>query len=436
MQKRRGWVVLCAVAIVAGSLGASVRSASAQGTADADAGVVVAPAKTPDETPPLRGLFPEPRLMTRGLAEAAKRIDKQGPKRDGFYVRVGTGVTGAGWIAAGPGYRHRLPGSPFTVDAFAALSWRAYKIAQVKTSGSWLDDRVNAGVQAVWEDRTQADYFGTGSSSALGQRTGYRLRGSDYTVFAGFGALTSWRIDLRGGLLVNPRISSAVGWSDPKHPDAVALFDEGAAPALTASPNLRHAEVAVTRNRLNNTAHPTRGGLIQVAAGTYHDQTLHRYSFNRYELALLRMVPVVRDLWTLALHGAFVGSTTSGINDVPFYLLPTLGANNALRGYPSHRFVDRNLAVMNVESRWAVLPHMDGVFFVDAGQVASKANAFARRNVKTSYGMGARIHTGKTTMVRIDFARSVEGWQLMFRTNEPMLLSVLKRGIGIAPMLP
>jgi len=430
------WVERFAAAAAVCSLAVNANSAFAQGTTDTDAGVVVAPAKTPDEPPVPRGLFPEPRLMTRGLAEAAKRIDKQGPKRDGFYFRFGTGITGAGWIAAGPGYRHRLPGSPFTFDASGAISWRAYKIVQIKTVGSWLEDRVNAGVQAVWEDRTQADYFGTGTSSAPGQRTGYRLRGSDYTAFAGFGSLSKWRVDARVGALVNPRISPAGGWREPKHPDTVALLNEAGAPALTASPDFRHAEVAITSNRLNYTAHPTRGGLVQMAAGTYRDQTLHRYSFNRYEVALLRMVPVVPDLWTLALHGALIASTTSGNNGVPFYLLPTLGANNALRGYPSHRFADRNLAVVNLESRWAVLAHMDGVFFVDAGEVAPSMDSFARRSLKTSYGVGARIHTGKTTVVRIDVARSAEGWQLMFRTNEPLLLSVLKRGVGIAPMQP
>ncbi len=57
-------------------------------------------------------------------------------------------------------------------------------------------------------------------------------------------------------------------------------------------------------------------------------------------------------------------------NQVPFYLLPSLGGNNTLRSYDDYRFHDQNLAVVNVESRWGLWTHLDVALFLDAGNVA------------------------------------------------------------------
>jgi len=50
-------------------------------------------------------------------------------------------------------------------------------------------------------------------------------------------------------------------------------------------------------------------------------------------------------------------------------MLPTLGGQNTLRGYPDFRFHDRDLVAVNVESRWAVSTQVDGAVFLDAGTV-------------------------------------------------------------------
>jgi len=119
---------------------------------------------------------------------------------------------------------------------------------------------------------------------------------------------------------------------------------------------------------------------------------------------------------------------------VPFYLQPSLGGANSLRGYADYRFHDRNMVVVNAEARLALMTHMDLAFFADAGNVAAE-----RRDLdlaRKSYGAGLRFHTRRMTYARIDAARGDEGWRLLFRLTDPLDLSRLTRRLGAAPFVP
>jgi outer membrane protein assembly factor BamA len=58
---------------------------------------------------------------------------------------------------------------------------------------------------------------------------------------------------------------------------------------------------------------------------------------------------------------------------VPFYLMPSLGGKNTLRGYYDFRFHDRDMQLFNAESRWGLFTHLDVAVFADAGKVAPEA---------------------------------------------------------------
>ena len=64
-------------------------------------------------------------------------------------------------------------------------------------------------------------------------------------------------------------------------------------------------------------------------------------------------------------------SDTDAGQAVPFYLEPSLGGHNSLRGYDDYRFHDRDLLLVNVETRVALMTHVDAALFLDAGNVAS-----------------------------------------------------------------
>ena len=117
---------------------------------------------------------------------------------------------------------------------------------------------------------------------------------------------------------------------------------------------------------------PTRGGLYRAAAQAFGDRDLDQFSFRRYEAEGLQIVPIFAERWWIGVHGWSVFSDTSAGNSVPFYMLPSLGGANTLRGYDDYRFHDRNMLVVNVESRWALLKHVDLALFGDAGNVGAR----------------------------------------------------------------
>jgi outer membrane protein assembly factor BamA len=127
--------------------------------------------------------------------------------------------------------------------------------------------------------------------------------------------------------------------------------------------------------------------------------------------------PVLGDSWVMAFRGLVSAIDTSGTDTVPYFLLPALGGNTALRGYPTWRFRDRNRILLTGEYRWMAGPFIDMALFLDAGKVTARARDLDLRDLKRSYGIGVRLHTATETVVRVELARtSTEGtgWLLSF----------------------
>src|SRR5882672_7298287 len=64
------------------------------------------------------GIVAEPSLV-RKLANASDGLSGDREPADGLYPQLGNMVTGAGWISAGPGYRHRVFDGRGVVDLSA-----------------------------------------------------------------------------------------------------------------------------------------------------------------------------------------------------------------------------------------------------------------------------------------------------------------------------
>jgi hypothetical protein len=388
-------------------------------------------------TPPLApGFFAEPAFLTNGFDLASRfQGDDEAPKKDGFYPIFKSGVTGAGWIAAGPGYRRHLFDGRAALDTSASVSWRGYKTAQasfelVRLAGG----RAMLGSQVLWQDLTQLQYFGLGPDSLLADRSDYRLKTTDVVGYGQYRPLEWLTIDARAGRLGRPTISSSTGPFDRDFRNAFDAFasepgfDGGRQPAFL------HGELSLTADTRDYPGHPTSGALYRTAISTYADRGVDAFGFRRYELEALQFVPVMPDRWTLALHGWTVASDAAGGQHVPVYLLPSLGGSSTLRSFADYRFHDRHLLLLSAESRWALFSHVDVAVFADAGSVAAR---FGDLNLsETSYGAGIRAHTRTTTLARFDVAHGREGWRLLFRLNEPFRLSRLARRMAAIPFIP
>jgi outer membrane protein assembly factor BamA len=209
----------------------------------------------------------------------------------------------------------------------------------------------------------------------------------------------------------------------------------GAEPGVTGpQPAYLHGEFAVTADTRDYKGHPTSGGLFRAALTTFSDRDTGTFTFNEYQAEALQLFSIVGKRWIAAAHGWVVLSDVPSGNDIPIYLQPSLGGNNTLRGYNTYRFHDRHTLVINGESRWAVFEHVDVAAFVDAGNVASSVGDLDLG--RTSYGGGVRVHTTRSTLVRLDVARGSEGWHFVVRTTEPFRLSRISRTIADLPFAP
>jgi outer membrane protein assembly factor BamA len=380
------------------------------------------------------GLLPEPELMVKAFSFVDQRISGGGEEKDGFYPEFGNMITGAGWISAGPGYRHRVLGGQGVVDVSGALSWNLYKVAQAHFELPHLaNDRVIVGSQAMYQDLVRVNYFGLGNDSRRANRSGYRLRDTDVFGYATV-KTTPW-LSLVGRFgRIHQADLATMGGRHVSYPNTLDIFTDATAPGLARQPAYLHGDISLVADTHNHHGHPTKGGLYRLTAASYADRDFATYSFRRYEAEAAHFVPLAAGRLVIALHAWEVFSDTASGQTVPFYVLPTLGGSNTLRGYDDYRFRDRNMQVLNAESRLALFNHVDAAAFVDAGKVASVASGLDFKNLKRSYGFGLRVHTTASTLARLDVAHGQEGWRVTFKMSDPFQRSSLTS--GRSPVIP
>lgn len=380
------------------------------------------------------GWLPEPLLMKNSVALANRWIGDSGvPPADGFYPEFGNMITGSGWISAGPGYRQHLFGGRAFVDASAAISWRGYKMAQARFElPNVVANRLTIGSQVKWQDLTQVNYFGIGASSARAARSEYRLKDADVVGYGMFQANRWLEIDGTFGWLQKPTLSSSAGPFDGGFPSTLAMFPQDA--GVVKQPSFLYGGAAVIADTRDYPRHPTSGGVYRASVGTYSDRDSRSFSFRRYDAEALQFIPLKGNSWVLALRGWGAFSDTSAGNVVPFYMMPSLGGQDTLRGYYDYRFHDRNMLLASAESRWALFPEVDAAVFFDAGNVAARVGDLNLN--KTSWGVGLRVHATRSTLARLDVGHSREGWQIFFKLDDPFRLARMSRRTADAPFVP
>jgi len=210
-------------------------------------------------------------------------------------------------------------------------------------------------------------------------------------------------------------------------PDTLRLFSDATAPGLANPPAFVHGDVGVALETFDRPGHPSRGGRYEINVAAYRDRDHDLFSFTRYRAAATQFVPLVRDLWTLGVRGSIVTSHAHAGQRVPFYLQESLGGQNGLRGFDDFRFQDNDLVSVTVESRLALLKHLDLALFADVGKVGADVAALRRAAMKSSYGVGFRAHMGLHTISRLDIGHGAEGWRFVFEISDPLLPAIFKR---------
>jgi hypothetical protein len=278
-------------------------------------------------------IFTEPGVIARGIDAATRMLGDGSDVKDGFYPELSNMPTGAGWITAGPGYRHWFFGDQMFIDASAAISWRAYKMAQARFELPQLTrSRLALGAHARWQDLTQITYFGDGPDSLETSRSEYRLTSTNIAAYATVRPLRWLAVGGRVGWLDRPTVLPPAGSFQRGNPATEEVFSSDPVFSMDVQPSFGYREAAVTVDTRDHRKHPTKGGLYRAAWTGITDQDQGAFSVHRSEAEAAHFIPLSRSRVVLALHGWLAASDTPAGATVPFYLQPSLGGHNTLRG--------------------------------------------------------------------------------------------------------
>ncbi len=275
------------------------------------------------------------------------------------------------------------------MDVNGLWTIRNYKLAELSANSlGHANDRIDLKVHVGWRDATRVADYGRGMKTAPANRTNFRFKQA-YTGGSVKAPPVSW-IALGGGVDV----------------DDYKLEN-------STSPNYIHQMVSSGIDWRPSPGYARRGGLYELRYHNYRGRD-DSYSFDRLEAEVVQHLPLLRENWVISTRG-IVNTVLRDTDNPPFFLLPSLGSSDTLRGYSAWRFRDRHSLLVQGEFRW--IPNRTGIdmaFFFDAGKVTSARQALDLKGLKKDFGVELRFHSPSATPLRLGIARGSEGWHLVF----------------------
>ncbi len=333
----------------------------------------------------------------------------------GFHFATGDFPAGAGF-AYGLGFTELAMGSPYAepdlpnrveVRAIAASSNAGYR----QVGGKLVFHRLGGGpfsaaVRGQYYEFPQEDFFGLGPQSVEQNRTSFLVESTEVGADVWWTPVERLRV---GGSLsyLDPSIGSG---TDNRYPSTEELFDRTTLSGFRVQPNFRRIDGWIDFDGRDNPSDPRAGGFYRVRISDFQDRDLDTFAFRRVEVDVQQYLSLSQKHQVIALRASAVVTHADAGNEVPFYYQPTLGGKQTLRGFREFRFRDRNSLLFTAEYRWAAWWALDPALFVDAGKVASRRNDLDLSNLEVSYGIGFRFHSTNSFMMRLDLAKSREGF--------------------------
>jgi len=412
-SRRRG---LLLAACLFGSIALSYPAAAQDGDSQATAGR--ADAITTQRDDKARHLEPETQLKGERILDKVlenRLVKAISAAQPGWDIVLGHLVTGSG-IAAGPEYLRRdLADDRIISSTWASVSTRKFWLVNTelnmpKLAGNWLF----ADFSATHRDYPDIGYFGPGPHSP-DLETNWALEDSWLTGVMGVRPLRHAELGVIGRYL-----AENVG---PGHaadePTTQQAFTPESTPGLLGGSDFVQAGSFVQFDYRDNPGEAHRGGMYWLDFSDYSDLKSGRYSFDRVDAEVQQFIPLLNGTHVIALHGRTSFTEAHSGDAVPFYLQPTLGGPDTLRGFDAFRFYDNNAVILNGEYRWQLYEGMNAALFMDAGKVFPRWQQISLRDLEKSYGFGLRFLNGAgQAIVRLDVGFSREGFELWFKFGD------------------
>lgn len=265
-----------------------------------------------------------------------------------------------------------------------------------------------------YEHSPRMDYYGPGRESFKVDRTSYLLDDFSTDLNFGFQPTRHFRAGLTTGW-----VSVHTGRGNRGGvPSIEEIFTPETTPGLGQDSDFFRWGGFLGFDYRDSRAGPKSGGFYGVRYRGYKDLNLGRFGFRQAELEFQQYIPYFNGTRVIALRVASTLSAARGDQMIPYYLQPTLGGNDDLRGFERYRFYDDNLVFASIEHRWFAFTALQMAIFADAGKVVHKLADVDFSDLDYSGGLGFRFRLLDAVVSRIDFAWSREGFRFMWTFSD------------------
>jgi hypothetical protein len=342
-----------------------------------------------------------------------KVIDPLFTPPNGFGVMMGGLPTGGGF-ALGPLYERRDLFrdnliSTTSVVGSTKLWWRGQTSFETP---SLFDGHLSSKLDAAYEDAASVFFYGEGPNSSENGKSDFRR---EFTTahFESAVHLASNRFVMGyrvGGLLVHIGPGRL---SDP----TTTVYAGDNVPGLFQQPQFitgtSFVRLDFTKPGFSNPS----GFRLEAENTQFWDKTWHAYSFDLFDTQAEYYFTFANGMRTLAFRARNETTFVQNNQQVPFYLQPTLGSSDDLRGYDRYRFYSNDSSLVNAEYRWSVAETIEMAVFADAGNVYQRPGLIGLHNTRGDGGIGFRFKNKDATFMRFDLGVSPEGVHVWFVFN-------------------
>jgi outer membrane protein assembly factor BamA len=346
-------------------------------------------------------------------------IQKLSTGVDGVHATMGGVAPGSGF-AVGPAFTRRgLLNGALDLKAAARLSTRGAQKYDLEASLPRLAGRrMFADVYLVHHRYPSLSYYGSGPDTHKSGRTDFLLEDTAFDATLGRRIGRRMSAGVSAGYLLN----NIGPGHDDRYASTESVYSPAQAPGIDVQTNYARTGGFAQYDWRDNADGPRRGGNYFAQFSDYRAQT-GAASFRRLDLEAQQYVSVLNQRRVFAVRGKSTVTFKDGGAAIPFYMQPSLGGSEDLRGYRPFRFRGDNLVLANAEYRWEVFSGLDMAVFADAGKVFSREQNFTMRHLESDAGFGFRFNARNKTFLRLDVAFSHEGFQVWVKFN-----NVFKKG--------
>jgi hypothetical protein len=338
-------------------------------------------------------------------------------KAETYFEKLDTILQGGG-LAWHPFFENAYSGGGFTLGVGHMNYVSAYNTLDVR--GSWtlsnykrveaefvaprmFNRRAKLSVLGGWREATEVGFYGIGNDTSLDNKTNYLFNqpyGSAlFTIFP-----TRRVLMLRGGVEYS-RWSQEPG--EGTSPSVEQVYTPATLPGLGAKIKYLHSQGTVGIDGRTSPGYTRRGAYVAATLHDYKDSD-DNFGFRIAEYEGIAHLPILRETWVLSFRARMQHADERDNQQIPFFMLPSLGGGSSLRGFSSWRFRDQNSLLLQGEWRIMVNRYLDMAFFYDAGKVAARTKDLDLDHLKDDYGFGLRFHGPFSTPLRVEIAHSRE----------------------------